>query len=314
MAEKVNNQSSRYDVSIICAIARMNPPTPGHMSLIRRLIDHAIKLNEDKVFIFLSSRNDPKENPLECTYKQSILGNEEYGESTPTMITSEKQKMIDETPDEELKEKIRRIRVITNCSPSPVDTLLAMLLNKEYEGKRINILIVAGSDRKKGYSKLLESYIKKGKITESSHVNGLEREGTNEYKELNKNTLSRKKMSEIPIQAYSASFVRKVVSYGLDDKFNDIYINYLDPATRRDLYDKIRIGLLDEQESHSSSRNRGSKKRKTTENKGAASSSSNLRRSNRSAAANNKGKGSAGKQSVSKRAKRGASRSKGNNA
>ena len=39
--------------TIIFTMARMNPPTPGHLELIKTLIDQALRLKVNKVFIIL---------------------------------------------------------------------------------------------------------------------------------------------------------------------------------------------------------------------------------------------------------------------
>jgi phosphopantetheine adenylyltransferase len=52
--------------SMVCTVGRMNPPTPGHMKLVRRLILTAVELNLDEVQVFLSGNNKDSKNPLIC--------------------------------------------------------------------------------------------------------------------------------------------------------------------------------------------------------------------------------------------------------
>jgi hypothetical protein len=54
------------DNTFIFSFVRMNPPTPGHLSLIKTMIDKAIELNVNKVYIITSSSLDGK-NPLPCS-------------------------------------------------------------------------------------------------------------------------------------------------------------------------------------------------------------------------------------------------------
>ena len=49
---------------VIFTIARMNPPTPGHFSLIQKMLEEAIRHDVIKVNIILSSKTDTKKNPL----------------------------------------------------------------------------------------------------------------------------------------------------------------------------------------------------------------------------------------------------------
>ena len=100
--------------TFIFSFVRMNPPTPGHLSLIKTMIYKAIELNANKVYIITSSSLDGK-NPLPCSseaipkpknkndaailsqmqsnliYKSSVLDR---------MIASYKQKLINAEPNE----------------------------------------------------------------------------------------------------------------------------------------------------------------------------------------------------------------------
>lgn len=62
---------------IIFTIARMNPPTPGHFALIRKMFEEAILHNLKKIHIILSSKRDNIKNPLYAEEKKYIL--EKYG-------------------------------------------------------------------------------------------------------------------------------------------------------------------------------------------------------------------------------------------
>ena len=102
--------------TFIFSFVRMNPPTPGHLVVIKTLIDKAIELGSEKAYIVTSSSMDGK-NPLPCSretlpkpktkadgiiidqilttdlvYKSSIL---------QEMIASYKRQLIDAEPVEE---------------------------------------------------------------------------------------------------------------------------------------------------------------------------------------------------------------------
>ena len=52
----------RPDNTIIFTLARMNPPTPGHLYVIKKLIEERINKNAEKVYVILSKTNDNNEN------------------------------------------------------------------------------------------------------------------------------------------------------------------------------------------------------------------------------------------------------------
>ena len=58
--------------ALICTTARMNPPTPGHLSVIKELITVAQKRGVNVARVFLS-RTQNKDNPLDCADKKKIL-------------------------------------------------------------------------------------------------------------------------------------------------------------------------------------------------------------------------------------------------
>jgi len=62
-------------MTIIYTVARMNPPTLGHISLIENMMEEALSRNVKKIHIILSSKIDSKKNPLEPEDKQYIVRN-----------------------------------------------------------------------------------------------------------------------------------------------------------------------------------------------------------------------------------------------
>ena len=62
-------------MTIIYTVARMNPPTLGHVSLIENMMEEALRRNVKKIHIILSSKVDSKKNPLEPEDKQYIVRN-----------------------------------------------------------------------------------------------------------------------------------------------------------------------------------------------------------------------------------------------
>jgi len=95
--------------TIIFTIGRMNPPTPGHMGLVKNLIERAIQFGENKVGIILSHSVDSEKNPLECKEKREFI--------LSGMIDALKQQMKREgqfPPD-----KIDNIDVVIVCMDDP---------------------------------------------------------------------------------------------------------------------------------------------------------------------------------------------------
>jgi hypothetical protein len=60
-------------MTIIYTVARMNPPTLGHVHLIENMLEEALRRNVKKVHIILSSKVDTKKNPLQPEEKRYIL-------------------------------------------------------------------------------------------------------------------------------------------------------------------------------------------------------------------------------------------------
>ncbi len=95
--------------TIIFTIGRMNPPTPGHMGLVKNLIERAIQFGENKVGIILSHSVDSEKNPLECKEKREFI--------LSGMIDALKQQMKREgrfPPD-----KIDEIQLVIVCMDDP---------------------------------------------------------------------------------------------------------------------------------------------------------------------------------------------------
>jgi len=61
------------DNIVVFTIGRMNPPTPGHMALIEKLIHRAASLGQTKIGIILSHSQDMPKNPFNCDDKRKML-------------------------------------------------------------------------------------------------------------------------------------------------------------------------------------------------------------------------------------------------
>ena len=237
----------RNDNTIIFTLARMNPPTPGHLYLIHRLIDEAVSKNVTQVYVILSKSNDDTSNPIPCPEKINVLGDAD--DMTKTMINSLKQKMISETTDKELKVKIDAIKVITICVPEQKGatpfTPLIPIIEVKHDIPDVNLILVIGDDRKNMLDSITDFFFKWENVYS---INGLilPREEMSEYKSKSADPaqLDTLDISEVPINAISASFVRNIVKNRRRDKFIELYTPYLDESKIPGLYESILEGIM----------------------------------------------------------------------
>jgi len=229
--------------TIIFTLARMNPPTPGHLYLIKYLIEEAIQKNVNHVYIILSKTNDNNENPISCPEKINVLG--EPDDITKTMIQSLKQKMTNDTINVELKSNIENVKVYTICVPeqkgaTPFTPLIPIVGNTP----NANLILIIGEDRKNLLDSITDFFFKWDNV---NSINGiiLPREEMNEYKIKSKNPqeLDKLDIAKVPINAMSASFVRNIVKNQRRDKFTELYSPYLDKQKIPGLYENILDGI-----------------------------------------------------------------------
>jgi hypothetical protein len=241
--------------TFIFSFVRMNPPTPGHLSLIKTMIDKAIQLDVNKVYIITSSSLDGK-NPLPCSseaipkpknksdaailslmqenliYKSSILNK---------MIESYKNKLIDLEPDENIKLKMQNINVIVVCSVGSPFSFIYNLVKNDFIDKgipKINMFFIVGRDRADFLDTVVDTFKTKDYV---NSINGivLPREGM----EALKNTgMGARSISEINPSEYSASFIRNLVKNNQKEDFIRVYSDYLSPDEIEKLYETIKIG------------------------------------------------------------------------
>jgi nicotinic acid mononucleotide adenylyltransferase len=236
----------RPDNTFIFTLARMNPPTPGHLFLIRSLIIEAVSKNVQDVYVILSKTNDNNENPIPCPEKINVLG--EFDDVSKTMINSEKERMIHETSDEELKSKIQSVRVHTICVPDRKGatpfTPVYDILGQKQDIPDLNLFLIIGDDRQNMLDSITGFFFKWPNV---NSVDGiiLPREEMSQYKELSRDSkqLERLNMDDVPVNAMSASFVRNIVKNDKRDKFRELYLPYLEESKISHLYDTIYVGL-----------------------------------------------------------------------
>jgi nicotinic acid mononucleotide adenylyltransferase len=235
------------DNTIIFTLARMNPPTPGHLYLILRLIEEALKKNINDVYVILSKTNDNNENPISCPEKINVLG--EYNDITKTMINSQKGIMIDQAEDQEIKNKIQTIKVHTICVPDTKGATPFTPINDILESKKdipdLNLFLIIGDDRQNMLDSITDFVFKKWDNVKSVDGIVLPREEMTQYKELTKDPekLNSLNISDVPLNAMSASFVRNIVKNRRQDKFNELYSPFLEESKIPILYQAILNGI-----------------------------------------------------------------------
>ena len=242
--------------TVILTLARMNPPTPGHLYLIQRLIEEAMLKNIDHVYVILSKTNDDKKNPIPCEAKKKVLGESDYesvmGEPNMKMINALKTKMIRDTKDEKVKEKIKNTKVNLVCVPetkgaTPFTPIYPIIeeLKVAHEANnppscklKVNLHLIVGDDRAELLDALSSFYYK---LDHVHQVDGnlLPREEIMEKCGTDTVTIS----SIPPIAGMSATYVRKLVSSKDRSTFNEVYGPYLDELNIENLYLSIEKGL-----------------------------------------------------------------------
>ena len=244
--------------TFIFTFVRMNPPTPGHLELIRNMIYKSIELNIDRIYIITSSSYDNK-NPLPCDTipelskgpskskkkqeKESIVQNFDHfvfkSQILNLMIEAYKNELIDNESNKNIKRKIARLEIIVKCSIGSPFKFIFNILETDFNIEHnINIFAVVGRDRAPFFDTIVEQSLKKDYV---AMVDGLilEREGMEELKHSAKEVDVR----HIPISALSASFVRKLVEKEDKHNFNLIYNKYLEQDNIDKLYATIDYGI-----------------------------------------------------------------------
>jgi hypothetical protein len=210
------------DTFIFC-IVRMNPPTPGHLDLVKKLIYKAIELNTKNVYILLTTTTNEK-NPLVCEpnlmdaveslYKKPVL---------EEMILNFKQQLMREDPANE--PKLQQLNVIVRCAyKNPFETIYSILTTDFESVDKINIFFIVGRDRANFLDSVADQLIVKDKI---NTIDGLilDRSGMGDL--LERPDILDIELKDIPLHALSASYVRKLVKHNKREKFVELYSSYL---------------------------------------------------------------------------------------
>jgi nicotinic acid mononucleotide adenylyltransferase len=243
--------------TFIFSFVRMNPPTPGHLLVVESMINVALKLNVNKIYVILSNSIDDKNpipcsrdtipkpktkkieilissNPIDYVYKSGILED---------MVESHKRKMIAISPSEEEKSKISIMNIEIICSSGNPFSFINSVIYTNFIEKgitNINLFFIVGEDRAEFVDRIVKTYETNNYI-KSINTKILPREGMQQLIHAGPGDTA---IQDIPLQQFSASFVRKLVKNGKKSEFNEVYRPYLDQSQINQLYNTIENGLF----------------------------------------------------------------------
>lgn len=229
--------------SIFITIGRMNPPTPGHLKVVRNLIENANARGVSEVYVILTTTNNTPDNPIVCQDKRSVLG--DGGNDPGTMIYNLKQMMQNETQDPGKKQTIADTIVHVICADKGPFVAISSLVNEKTD---VNLFIILGEDREdmidsitKFYAKLPNVHSVDRYAIKRANMDSIKLQ-SNDPASL-QNLLNTTKMSDIVNNGMSASFVRSIATPATQNKFIELYSPYLDENKINDLYEEILDGM-----------------------------------------------------------------------
>jgi hypothetical protein len=245
------------DNTFIFSFVRMNPPTPGHLVLIKTMIDKAIELGSNKIYILTSSSLDGK-NPVPCSdesipkpknktdtsiINQMTSSNIVYKSNIIyDMIMSYKQQLIHEETDPTRQSIIANLNIIVLCSSGNPFGFIYSIIENDFINRgiqKINLYFIVGRDRADFLDRIVDYYIQNKAI---SSVDGeiLGREGMDTLKT---SGIGERTIADINPSEYSASFVRGLVKNNQREEFEQVYNIYLSPEQINELYETIKLGM-----------------------------------------------------------------------
>lgn len=261
-----SGSSESKQINLVLASTRMNPPTPGHMRLLEKLIMEGIEKETNEVYIVLSKKNNDMSNPINCKDKIYYLNgfneDEQQNEANfgsfkdDSMVYALKRKMIEKYPDIP-QEKINNMKVIIKCVDDrqfgPFDKVRDIIQNKLSmlrieDGQTLGIYLVVGDDRQ-GTLKNMETSIKinNQKLNEIFDISTFEeivipREDIGDFQTMSLEDISRMNINEISPNQISGSLVRKLATDN-PEKFLEIYSDYISDDKKRSLLGNVNEGM-----------------------------------------------------------------------
>jgi hypothetical protein len=229
------------ETTIIATIARMNPPTPGHLLLVKKMILDAAQNNLTQITIILSHSVDSDENPLECETKAYLF--------LSSAADRLQESLARENPD--LSEKINNVNVAILCMNEPFEEEVPEISSKTtpilkainyilfkfygYPRSGLTLKLFVGDDR--DYSNFLRPSLEKKLDPVRFQQVQLERPAMTGYKSMNCDKLGELDVDKIPVESMSASLLRNLVKCRLPDPFAKVMQRaYLNDSEINELY------------------------------------------------------------------------------
>ena len=250
----------------IFTIARMNPPTPGHLLIIEELINEALTKEAGEVYVILSKSNETNDDPLDCQTKKEVilkmltsepgqpLGRDDIGEF---VVSKQIKVYILCVPDLGLVSKNANSskRKSKNDTPkkvlsTPFTYLKSLSLHLYTKGGPLNMMLIVGEDRKAMMDNIVHLFLDTPEHIFQMAVKAFGRgEGNQsmEYlKEMSKNKEAFNKlnigMKEL-VGSISGSMVRNFVKTGNTEKFQELYEGLLTNEEIDSLFENIKTGM-----------------------------------------------------------------------
>jgi len=250
----------------IFTIARMNPPTPGHLLIIEELINEAVSKEAGEVYVILSKSNETNDDPLDCQTKKEVilkmltsvpgqrLGRDDIGEF---VVSKQIKVYILCVPDLGLVSKNANSskRKSKNDTPkkvlsTPFTYLKSLSLHLYTKGGPLNMMLIVGEDRKAMMDNIVHLFLDTPEHIFQIAVKAFRRGEGNidmeHVKEMSKNKEAFKQlkigMKEL-VGSISGSMVRNFVKTDNIEKFTEVYEGLLHPKEIEALFENIKTGM-----------------------------------------------------------------------
>jgi len=222
--------------TIIFTIGRMNPPTPGHMELIKVMLEANLELppgdlGHGRVYIILSHSKDNLKDPLTCDRKRGLLqmkgliqqmqiNHPELADiSVAVLCTKDANEFSSECGDRFIISQLCRMLKLETAQGHPPT----------------NMEIILGSDRQGAFDKMINPYLlSQGVLFNAPDADGSRifkkydlKLGRTELADADEKALIRHYIENeelpIPIKDMSGSLMRALVKSGQKDRFIQLY-------------------------------------------------------------------------------------------
>ena len=223
--------------TIIFTIGRMNPPTPGHMELIKVMLEANLDLpagdlGHGRVYIIMSHSKDNVKDPLICDRKRDLLQTKglirQMQRTHPALATISVTILCTKDANEYAADCGDRFIISQLCRMIKIETALGH--------PPTNMEIILGSDRQGAFDKMINPYLSSQRI----FFNELGPDGKRLFQTYDlklfrtepENKESEKALIQhyienvdipIPMEDMSGSLMRALVEYGQKDRFIKLY-------------------------------------------------------------------------------------------